>query len=277
MSEQPNIAVIVTTYNWPAALQMVLGSLAQQHYRRFEVLVADDGSKQDTRDVVAAFRQQQIFPLEHIWQEDEGFRAGAIRNRAIAATSSEYVVFLDGDCMVRSDFLGVHAHFAKRGYFVAGNRGLLSAEFSNRVLQTRNAVYAWPLRRWVFGEGRRGLNRRLPLLRLPLGPLRNRRPYRWQGVKTCNLGVWRDDLCAVNGFDERYQGWGYEDSDLVLRLIRRGVRCKDGRFALGVLHLWHPEHDRRGTDENLERLRMQLDGAAERAESGLDKYLSPGS
>ena len=78
-----------------------------------------------------------------------------------------------------------------------------------------------------------GLNRRLPLLRFPLGPLRNQYPRRWRGVKTCNLGVWRDDLFAVNGFDERYQGWGYEDSDLVLRLIRNGVRCKDGRFALG--------------------------------------------
>lgn len=275
MSEQPTIAVIVTTYNWPQALKMVFGSLAQQHYRRFEVIVADDGSKQDTRDVVDAFQQQKKFPLEHIWQEDMGFRAGAIRNRAIAATSSDYVVFLDGDCMVRSDFLSVHALFARRGYFVAGNRGLLTPEFSNRVLQTQDAVYAWPLRRWVLGEGRHGLNRRLPLLHLPLGPLRGRSPRRWRGVKTCNLGVWRDDLCAVNGFDERYQGWGHEDSDLVLRLIRSGVRCKDGRFALGVLHLWHPEHDRTGTRENLERLRTQLSGAAERAESGLDQYLRP--
>ena len=252
---------------------MVLDSIAEQHYRNFEVLVADDGSGQNTRDVVRVFQEHQRFALAHVWQEDKGFRAGAARNRALAAANGDYVVFLDGDCMVRPDFLSTHARLARRGCFVAGNRGLLTRAFSERVLETRQAVYTWPFSRWMFGEGRRGLNRRLPLLRFPLGPLRNQYPRRWRGVKTCNLGVWRDDLFAVNGFDERYQGWGYEDSDLVLRLIRNGVRCKDGRFALGVLHLWHGEHDRTGTAENLERLDKQIGGHDIRAQHGLDQYL----
>ena len=275
MTSKPRITVILTTYNWPDALRLALASLAEQSYRRFEVIVADDGSGPETRDVVDAFQQRHAFPLQHVWQEDRGFRAGAIRNRAIATTSSEYIVFLDGDCMVCQDFLTFHAEFAARGYFVAGNRALLSQSFSQQVLETQSPVYSWPLRRWLFGDGGRGLNRRLPLVHLPLGFLRNRNPRRWQGVKTCNLGVWRDDLLTVNGFDERYQGWGYEDSDLVLRLIRTGARCKDGRFALGVLHLWHPEHDRTGTRENLERLTKQVTGDSVRAQRGLDQYLAP--
>jgi len=270
----PSIAVIVTTYNWPRALGLVLETLARQDYPRFEVLVADDGSGAETAALVAQRAQRSPVPLRHVWQEDRGFRAAAARNRAVAASGADYLVFLDGDCLVRPDFLRRHAKMAAAGRFVAGNRVLLSRGFSERLLAATDAAPAvWANWRWLGPRLSGGVNRWSSLLRLPGGAWRDARPDRWEGVKTCNLGVWRDDFVAVNGLDERYQGWGYEDSDLAIRLIHNGVRRRDGRFAATVLHLWHQEHERLGTSDNLARLHALRDTPRVRAEQGLDRYL----
>ena len=273
MTPDPRTAVVVATCNWPAALDRVLAALADQTYRQFEVIIADDGSRPDTADLIDRWRRRVSFPLKQVWQEDAGFRAAAIRNRAVAATDAEYILFLDGDCLARPDFLQRHAALAGDGHFVAGNRVLLSQRFSNRILERALTVSTWTNRQWIAERLSGGLARWFPLLRLPAGAWRDRAPQRWQGAKTCNLGIWRDDFVAVNGLDERYTGWGYEDSDLVIRLIRHGVRRRDGRLATTVLHLWHPEHERAGTEENLARLAAIQENPAVRAEAGVDRYL----
>jgi len=273
MTRDPRIAVVVATYNWPGALDRVLAALADQTYREFEVIVADDGSGKETADLVDRWIQRAPYPLKHVWQEDVGFRLAAIRNRAVAASDAEDILFLDGDCIVRPDFLKRHAELAGKGYLVSGNRVLLSQEFSERILEQDLTVSAWPDRRWLFERMSGGITRWWPLLRLPDGAWRDRSPQRWQGAKGCNMGIWRDDLMAVNGLDERYAGWGYEDSDLIIRLIRHGVRRRDGRLATTVLHLWHPEHERAGTEENLARLAEIQDNPSVWAEAGLDQYL----
>lgn len=270
----PRIAVVVTTYNWPRALQAVLESLEQQSYRKFEVLVADDGSSRETAEMTKGLAERVAYPLRHVWQEDAGFRAAAIRNQAVARTRAEYILFLDGDSLVRPDFLRRHALLARRGHFVAGNRVLLSQPFSRRVLEHGLPIAGWGSGRWLAARLSGRINGWLSLARLPLGRLRDRSPRRWEGAKTCNLGLWRTDFLAVNGLDERYRGWGYEDSDLVIRLIRNGVRRRDGRFATTVLHLWHPEHQRLGTAENLARLRALEERGVNRAEQGVERYLT---
>lgn len=270
----PHIAVVVTTYNWPRALEAVLESLERQSYRKFEVLVADDGSGRATAGLIEELSERVAYPLRHVWQEDEGFRAAAIRNQAVAHTRAEYILFLDGDCLVRPDFLQRHALLARRGHFVAGNRVLLSRVFSRRVLEHGLPIAGWGAGRWLAARLLGGINRFLSLARLPLGRLRDRASRRWEGVKTCNLGLWRKDFLAVNGLDERYRGWGYEDSDLVIRLIRNGVGRRDGRFATTVLHLWHPEHQREGTTKNLARLQALEESAVIRAGQGVERYLS---
>ena len=273
MTSGPRIAVVVSTYNWPAALERVLAALADQTYGAAEVIVADDGSGPDTAELVGRWTERVPFPLKHVWQEDQGFRAAAIRNRAVAASESEYILFLDGDCVVRPDFLERHATLADPGRFVAGNRVLLSPELSEQILEQELDVSTWSNRRWLSERLSGGLTRWLPLLRLRLGAWRDRAPRAWEGAKTCNLGIWRSDFLAVNGLDERYTGWGYEDSDLVIRLIRNGVRRRDGRLATTVLHLWHQEHERVGTEQNLARLAAIQDNPAVRAELGVDRYL----
>jgi hypothetical protein len=113
----------------------------------------------------------------------------------------------------------------------------------------------------------------LPLLALGDSGFRKRAPERWEGVKTCNLGAWREDLLRVNGLDESYTGWGLEDSDLVIRLLRAGVRHKSGRFSTPLLHLWHSENDRGMLAQNRRRLEAILASPETGAARGVDQYL----
>jgi glycosyltransferase involved in cell wall biosynthesis len=252
VSEQ--ISVIVTTYNRVDALGAVLGGLARQGDRAFDVVIADDGSSPAARDVLQAGPARFEFPIKHVWHEDRGFRAGEIRNRAILASSSRYCIFLDGDCIPRPDFIAVHRRLAEPGWFVTGNRVLLSPELTEQVLAEPAEPALWSLATWLALRRKRSINRVAPLCALPLGPLRRLRPATWRGARSCNLAVWRCDLDRVDGFDATYSGWGLEDSDLLIRLLHAGVRRKDGNFATGVLHLWHPESDRSDLPDNQQRL-----------------------
>ncbi|MBI2227314.1 MAG: glycosyltransferase family 2 protein [Betaproteobacteria bacterium] len=266
------IAVIVTTYNRPDALAAVLAGYAAQRDAGFELLVADDGSTGDTRRVVETFKSRAAFPVAHIWHEDRGFRAAAIRNRALAATSAEYIVFSDGDCVPAQRFVAQHRMLAERAWFVAGNRILLSEDFTRRALRDMLPTHERGLGAWLAAWVRRDINRWLPLVTLGDGAFRKRAPQRWEGVKTCNLAAWRDDLLRVNGLDESYSGWGLEDSDLVIRLLHAGVRHKSARFAAPVFHLWHEENDRSRLAENRDRLDALINSRRITAELGVNRY-----
>jgi len=266
------LAVVVTTYNRPDALGAALEGYFEQDDRDFELIVADDGSTDDTRRLVEDYARQAPFPMAHVWQEDRGFRAAAIRNRAIAGTRADYVVFSDGDCIPAPWFVAAHRRLAEPGWFISANRVLLSEAFTRRVLAEKLAIQRWGWPQWIGAWRRREVNRLFPLLSLPLGPLRKLGAARWEGAKTCNLSAWRQDLLRVNGLDESYSGWGLEDSDLVVRLIRAGVRHMSARFAAPVLHLWHRENDRSALPENQRRLDEILASGRIEAERGLSQY-----
>lgn len=267
------LAVIVTTYNRPDALARVLDGYLAQTDQDFELLVADDGSTADTAELICSYQAHAPFRLTHVWQEDVGFRAAAIRNRALAQTDADYIVFTDGDCVPPLDFVATQRALAEPGWFLSGNRVLLSESFTQRVLQDELPLHRWSRAELLRAVWRGDLNRALPLLQLPDWDwLRKRTPQRWQGAKTCNLAVWREDLVRVNGLDESYTGWGLEDSDLVIRLLRAGVRHKSGRFAAPVFHLWHRENDRSRLEENQRQLDALLASSHLRAKQGLDQY-----
>lgn len=263
--------VIVTTYNRPDALAVVLEGYCGQSDHDFGLVVADDGSKRETAEVVRQFARRASFPITHIWQEDRGFRAAAIRNRAVASTSADYLIFTDGDCVPSHHFVRVHKQLAEPGYFLGSNRVLLSPELTNRVLDERTPIHAWKGIDWMQSWFRRDVNRVLPLIHLPDGPFRKWAPDRWEGIKTCNLSAWRTDLIRVNGLDESYEGWGLEDSDLVIRFLHAGVKHKNARFAATVFHLWHPEQDRMSLPDNQKRLNDLLRSTTVRAVVGLDQ------
>jgi GT2 family glycosyltransferase len=243
------IAVIAATYNRPDALLAVLDGYAAQTDTNFEVIVADDGSKDDTRRLV--------------------------RNRGVACTQAEYVISTDGDCIPGRDFIAAHRLLAERGRYVGGNRILLSEAFTTKVLQERLPIHEWTIRQWLQARLRGDVNRLLPLLkRSPRAAFRNADPARWEGVKGCNIGMWREDLVRINGLDESYEGWGMEDSDLVIRLMHAGVRHKSGRFLAPVFHLWHRENDRSKLERNRQQLAELMHSARFRAERGIDQYLT---
>ena len=267
------LAVIVTTYNRPNALELVLAGFAAQSDLEFELIIADDGSKEDTKASVDSFRATAPMPVKHVWQEDQGFRAAAVRNKAALATDAEYFVFTDGDCVPTRNFVRAHRCLAEPKCFLAGSRLLLNEGFTAEVLANQIPIYAWTWGDWKSAKISASINRRVPLLELPFpGFLRKLTPRRWQGVRTCNFSLWRDDFAKANGFDERYSGWGLEDSDLAIRLIHSGVIHKSARFAAPVLHLWHREFDRLSLQENKVRLDALLKEGAVCAVLGLDQY-----
>ena len=263
------ISIIVTTYNREDALDAVLRSLAQQSDGNFEVVVADDGSGPATAALIGDWKPRLGRDLRHVWHKDDGFRAAEIRNQAILASKGEYCVFLDGDCIARADFVATHRRLAQRGWFVTGNRILLSPALTERVLREKLMPERWRFSSWIGQRVSGGINRLAPVLRLPLGPLRRLRMRAWRGARSCNLAVWRSDLDRVDGFDADFSGWGKEDSDIMVRLLHAGVRRKDGVFATGVLHLWHPEAERSRLPENERKLDETLGSDRARARRGL--------
>jgi GT2 family glycosyltransferase len=161
---------------------------------------------------------------------------------------------------------------AQTGWFVAGSRLLLRKTLTEQVQTQQSPIHEWGRWAWWVQRVMGQTNRWLPLLNLPGQVWRRRQPQHWQSARTCNMAVWRTDLVAVNGFDESYQGWGHEDADLAVRLIRHGVHYKNGRFALTVLHLWHAENDRSHLPENLARLDRILQATHTQAPLGLAQH-----
>jgi len=232
-------------------------------------VVADDGSGPATARVVREWAAKKTVPIKHVWHEDRGFRLSEIRNRGIRASAGTYIIFLDGDCIARRDFVAAHRRLAEPGWFVTGTRILISADLTDRILHQGMEPELWGFANWLAYRSRRHLNRFAPLLELRLGAVRKLSARRWRGARGSNMAFWRADLEKVDGFDNAFSGWGREDSDIFIRLIRAGVRRKDGRFATGVLHLWHPDADRSRLAENDRQLDEVLHSARIKARRGL--------
>ena len=270
------ISIVVATYNRPDALAAVLRSLGKQDDANYEVVIADDGSGPDTKAVIERTQRTFPVPLTHVWQEDTGFRLAAARNRATARARGDYLIYLDGDCITRHHFVRAHRALAEPGWCVAGGRVLLSEAFTTAALASDTAVEDWTVAAAMRAVSEHKVNRASSLPWVPLGPLRKMRAKRWQRLRGCNFAVFRTDIERVNGFDEDFAGWGYEDSDFAVRLIASGVRLKNGRLATNVYHLWHRENDRSAKDENWQRLQARIASHELRAVRGLDQYVAIG-
>jgi glycosyltransferase involved in cell wall biosynthesis len=264
------IAVIVTTYNRLDALAAVLAGLCAQTDRNFEVIVADDGSTPVTGDYVRRVARTSPMPVRHVWHEDDGFRAAAIRNKGIASTDASYLVFLDGDCVPQRDFVARHRALAAPGRLVTGSRILLSALLTRRLLDARRPLARVTGAEWLADRLLGDINKVLPVfLKLPMAAWRVSGRFKWRRIKSCNLAVWRADAVAVDGFDETFHGWGHEDADFVLRLHHHGVERTLGSFATEVFHLWHPEARRDRAQPNLLKVQARQQTKQVRADRGL--------
>ena len=260
------ISVILPTYNAVRPLMVSLRSLAKQTYLGFEVVVADDGSTAETGDVIKEMAKDLPFDVCHVRQDDDGFRLARARNLAIARSQGDYIILIDGDCFVLPDFIARHRTLAERNWFVSGKRSWLRKHCTDRCLghELHASRPKW-LMRALFNQATRPFQ----FIPLPNGRWRYRRSHDWRGVQTCNLAVWRRDLVAVNGFDNRYRGHGLEDSDFVMRLIRNGTLRKMGDHSSPVLHLWHEKHSHEEGSPNQRLFNDLLESERVFAEDGL--------
>lgn len=266
------ISVIVTTYNWPEALDLSLQSLAEQTDKNYEVVAADDGSTEATQTVVRKWQERYPVPLKWSWQEDKGFRAARSRNKAVTMADGDYLILMDGDCFVRPDFVAAHRRLAQEKCIVPGQRILLSPAFTQECLQSQAIGWRQDFLQLFSLTRQKKLNRCLITLPFPLDWMRLMKPHRWQWVRTCNCALFKSDYMAVGGQDEAYEGWGYEDSDMAIRLINNGCSVKWGGFTSPCFHLWHKEFDRTLEGRNRDRLNHLLQSKKIQADRPMSQH-----
>jgi glycosyltransferase involved in cell wall biosynthesis len=263
------VSVIVSTYENPSALALVLDALGRQTFPDFELLVADDGSGDPTRAVVESFAGRARQVVRHVWQPDQGVRRNTILNRAVLAAAGDYLVFLDGDCIAPPGWLAAHLAAAAPGWFVSGSKLLLSERLTQALF--RGEVRAETLHRWSpwwreIGKSRRLAMSRLPLVRTLLDF--NRRPRcGWVGEDS---STWAEHIHRVGGFDQRFT-LVWDDADFCERLKSAGIRGRSIRYRAPVLHLEHGRGYRTDADvrRNLDLFLAHRAAGAVATEHGL--------
>lgn len=259
------ISVIVTTYNRPEALTKVLDGLLNQTRLPAEILVADDGSGQPTRQALASYLTQTRVTVRHICQADKGFRAARIRNKAISKSAGDYLVLLDGDCIPEKNFIRDHAGLAQSGCFFQGKRVLVNQGAEKQF----NHIHCNSKMKRMLLAFKSDLSNRHHIFRLPFSP--SYTTSKLSGVRSCNMGIFKQDLYAVNGFNHAFEGWGREDSELVVRLFKYGLKRKENPFKAICYHLWHPENDRSDLEKNNKILQQVTDSTSIACKAGLNE------
>ena len=253
------ISILLATYNWPQALKLCLESLATQTDLDFEIIIADDGSTDDTKQVIEAIKPVMPVQITHLWQADQGFRKTRILNRAINAAAGDYLIFLDGDCITQPDFVARHRQLAQVGHLVTGSRVLLNEALTRQLLTWPNWSYITFISGLFQERISGGINKYLPLkIKMGNGTWRNYKKFVWRRIKGCNMACWKADAQAIHGFDDSMTGWGHEDADFVFRLQSQGLIRKSGSWATEVLHLHHHIHDQSNAAKNARRVREKI-------------------
>lgn len=258
-------SLIITTYNWPEALSIVLSSLNGQTSIPDEVIIADDGSGDSTKNIIEKFQNNTSIPIIHSWQKDKGFRLSKSRNRAIAKAKYEYIIMIDGDMILHKDFIKDHLRFAKKNTYLQGSRVLLQQPFSSIVLESKKfkkpSLFSAHFKNKVNSF-------RLPFLSFIISLKSSKNLNRIRG---CNFSIYREDIIKVNGFNEDFVSWGKEDSEFVTRLFNYGVLRKDMKFSGIQFHLFHKEGSPKS--DNLELLDKSILNKLDWCSQGIDQYL----
>lgn len=234
-----DISVIISTYNSPEWLKKVLYGYNSQTFRNFEVIIADDGSDERTKNCIAAIQKEVFYPIIHVWHEDKGFQKTIILNKAILATTTEYILMTDGDCIPREDFIEQHIKQREEGYFLSGGYYKLPMDLSENI--TKEDIYSGRCFdiKWLKSNGINFSfknNKFIPNgLRSSLLNCITPTTASWNGH---NASGWKKDFLAVNGFDERMQ-YGGEDREFGERLINLGIQTKQIRYSTVCVHLDH--------------------------------------
>ncbi len=236
----PDISVIISTYNSIEWLKKVLWGYNQQTFINFEIVIADDGSEEDTKIEIESLKKELKYPINHLWHEDNGFQKSQILNKAVIACKAPYIIMSDGDCIPGKDFVEVHNTYKEKGYFLSGGYFTLPMSISELIskqdIENNNCFSI----SWLTENGlqksfknnkltAKGTKAKLLNFLTPTKPT-------WNGH---NASGWKKDIVAVNGFDERMQ-YGGQDRELGERLVNYGIKTKQIRYSAIVIHLDHP-------------------------------------
>lgn len=249
----PSISIIISTYNSEAWLEKVLWGYSTQTFTDFEVVIADDGSKQPTFDVIETMQKKVDYPIQHIWQEDDGFQKSKILNKAIVACKADYILMSDGDCIVRKDFVEVHMNHKEQGYFLSGGYFMLPMDISKSITKDDILQQRCFDVKWLKSNGLKGSfkNNKLKARGFFEKLLNTFTPTNasWNGH---NASGFKKDIVAINGFDERMQ-YGGQDRELGERLQNLGIKSKQLRYSAICVHLDHPRgyKNQESIDKNL--------------------------
>lgn len=261
MPDPQTVALLVSTYNWPDALETVLFAILAQTRMPDEIVIADDGSDERTKKLIADYKAKFKVPLKHVWHEDEGFRKSLILNKAVKQIESEYIIQIDGDIIIHRKFIQDHLNAAKPDYFVQGSRAMITEEKSKKIIKAKEIKFSF------FTKG---LYSRFNAVRFPLlAGLFKLDPSNPFHIKGCNLAFWKKDFIAINGYFNGFEGWGAEDYEFGARLIHFGVKRKRLKMLALSFHLFHPVNSRANTGPNDKIYRKTL---ADRSTHTADGY-----
>jgi glycosyltransferase involved in cell wall biosynthesis len=260
-------SLVITTYNWPEALELVLASVQKQTTPPDEVIIADDGRTSSTKKIIQEFSQKSAMQVIHSWQEDDGFRAAMSRNKAIAKANYEYIVLIDGDMILHPSFIEDHVNFAKKNSFVQGVRAKISSNGALSLFIQKNFNFK------PFDP--RLKSKRYSLRSKLLSLVFSGRRYfkKLKMLLSCNMAFFKDDFIRVNGFNEDFIGWGREDSEFAARLIHSGLYRRDLRFSAVAYHIHHEGNSREMFEKNHAIYLETVNQKISRCKNGVDKYL----
>lgn len=272
MPPSPALSLIIAVYNKPENLRLVLAACNRQIFADFEVIIADDGSGSPVKDVIEEAKREYPFPINHLWHEDFGWRKNTMLNNGIRASKSNYLVFIDGDCLPSKKFLLDHWNEREEQRVLLGRRVETSQRWSDALTmeKIRNGKYErYGMHEWL--DGLKGQSLRVEDgIRMPSKLLRKMLLRNVRGMLGSNFSAWKKDLLAINGFDELYNGPGCgEDSDIQYRLSLIGVTGKSLRNLAVQYHIWHPLT--KVSDACWERFEEVKRGGEARCRIGLDK------
>lgn len=266
------ISVIISTYNAEAWLEKVLWGYSCQSFKDFEIVIADDGSGQNTKDLINEFKH--ILNITHVWQEDDGFQKTRILNKAIVACKADYIVMSDGDCIPRADFLEVHQNNKEIGYFLSGGYFMLPMDISKKIDKDDILLGNCFNLKWLKKNNLKisFKNNKLTSKGIVSKLLNNLTPTNpsWNGH---NASGWKKDIVAINGFDERMQ-YGGEDRELGERLTNSGIKAKQIRYSAICIHLDHPRgyKNQESIDKNLAIRETTKNEKRKWTDFGIKKY-----
>jgi glycosyltransferase involved in cell wall biosynthesis len=267
MKPAVSVSLVISTFNQPRVLAKALDSLPLQTRPPEEILISDDGSDEPTRELVKKISERSSVPVKHIWHPHDGFRKTVILNKTVLAAGGNYLIFTDGDCVPHPKFVADHAALAEAGCWVQGRRCFVREEFVTEFEPGRTPVWRWMLTGKITGVVK-GFRWPVPVIR---------HDTKQRGIIGCNMAFWREDILAVNGFDEDYTGWGTgEDSDIGTRLYHLGRRRKLVHGRAITFHLNHLPVSREHHAASLARLAETIASRKIACVNGLNRHRPAG-